>query len=295
MRSNLTALRRFPLDAAIVFSDILTIPDAMGLGLYFVEGEGPCFHKPLHSSHAIEAVKIPNPGDLAYVMSAIKLIRREMPSHLPLIGFSGSPWTLACYMVEGKSSRDFKRMRSLLDEQSEVTHTLLTKLSQAIKDYLVEQILAGVNVIMIFDTWGGLLTTAQYQQFSLQYMQQIVTSLKKDYPHIPIILFTKNGGKWLKEMAATGCDALSLDWTCELADARSLVGKQVALQGNLEPAILLKSDRDIREGVKKVLASYGSGSGHIFNLGHGITPDILPEKVAVMVETVQEISCSIPS
>ncbi|MGQ3888063.1 uroporphyrinogen decarboxylase [Legionella sp. CNM-1927-20] len=288
---TLQPLRRYPLDAAIVFSDILTIPDAMGLGLYFAEGEGPCFHTPLQSAKAIEAVNPPNIGnDLAYVFDAIKLIRREMPKDLPLIGFSGSPWTLACYMVEGKSSRNFNHMMTLLDTQPEVAHILLMQLAQAVKNYLLEQVLAGVNAVMIFDTWGGLLTTKQYQQFSLQYMQQIVHAFKQIHPDIPVILFTKGGGKWLKEMAATGCDALSLDWTCELGYARALVGEEVALQGNLEPALLLKSDRIIREHVKKVLDSYGYGSGHVFNLGHGITPDILPEKVAVMIEAVEEFS-----
>ncbi len=288
---TLQPLRRYSLDAAIVFSDILTIPDAMGLGLYFAEGEGPCFQTPLRSAKAIEAIALPNiEKDLAYVFEAIKLIRREMPKDLPLIGFSGSPWTLACYMVEGKSSRHFNQMITLLDRHPEVAHILLTKLAQTVKDYLFAQVLAGVNAIMIFDTWGGLLTTNLYQQFSLQYMQQIVHAFKAMHPNIPIILFTKGGGKWLKEMAATGCDALSLDWTCELSYARAQVGREVALQGNLEPALLLKSDEVIRENVKRVLDSYGYGSGHVFNLGHGITPDIMPEKVAVMIEAVAEFS-----
>ncbi|WP_419420282.1 uroporphyrinogen decarboxylase [Legionella sp. D16C41] len=288
---TLQPLRRYPLDAAIVFSDILTIPDAMGLGLYFAEGEGPCFHKPLHSAKSIETLAVPNiTKELSYVFAAIRLIRQEMPTNLPLIGFTGSPWTLACYMVEGKSSRNFNRMMQLLDIQSEIAHTLLTKLAQAVTSYLIEQARAGVNAIMIFDTWGGLLTTEQYQQFSLNYMQQIVHTFKEHYPSIPIILFTKGGGQWLKQMAATGCDALSLDWTCDLAYARALVGSQVALQGNLEPASLLQSDATIREKVKSILASYGYGSGHIFNLGHGITPDIPPEKVAVLIEAVREFS-----
>jgi uroporphyrinogen decarboxylase len=288
---TLQPLRRYSLDAAIVFSDILTIPDAMGLGLYFSEGEGPCFRKPLHSEAAIETLALPNVAkDLAYVFEAITLMRREMPKDLPLIGFSGSPWTLACYMVEGRSSRNFNRMVALLDAQPEIAHTLLTKLAQTVTSYLHEQVLAGVNAVMIFDTWGGLLPTQQYQEFSLQYMQQIVHSFKNAHPDIPIILFTKGGGKWLKEMAATGCNALSIDWTCELAYARALVGNQVALQGNLEPAVLLQSDKDIRDNVKKILASYGHGSGHVFNLGHGITPDIQPEKVAVMIEAVEEFS-----
>lgn len=288
---TLQPLRRFPLDAAIIFSDILTIPDAMGLGLHFVEGEGPCFQNPLQSTKAIEAIQISNLTEhLNYVFDAIKLTRREMPSHLPLLGFSGSPWTLACYMVEGHSSRQFNRMKRLIDDYPQVAHHLLYKLSQAVSHYLHEQILAGVNAVMIFDTWGGLLPTPQYSQFSLQYMQQIVAFLKHQTPQTPIILFTKGGGEWLKEMAQTGCDALSIDWTCELGDARAQVGHQVALQGNLNPAILLESDEIIRDQVKNVLASFGYGSGHVFNLGHGITPDVKPEKLGVMIEAVHTFS-----
>jgi uroporphyrinogen decarboxylase len=287
----LQPLRRYPLDAAILFSDILTIPDAMGLGLHFVEGEGPCFHNPLRDRLAIEALAIPNPKtDLAYVMDALKLIRREMPATLPLIGFAGSPWTLACYMVEGRSSRNFNSIMQLQKTDPETLHQLLAKLTQATTLYLDEQALSGANALMIFDTWGGLLTNQTYPLFSLHYMAEIVSVLKRKHPQIPIILFTKGGGGWLKAMADTGCDALGLDWTCELAVARAEVGGRVALQGNLDPAVLLSSPGKIREQVSQVLASYGQGSGHVFNLGHGITPDVPPEHLAAMVDAVHELS-----
>lgn len=289
----LQPLRRYPLDAAILFSDILTIPDAMGLGLYFAEGEGPCFHKPLRDQRAIEALTLPEvKEELAYVMDAVKMIRREMPSHLPLIGFSGSPWTLACYMIEGGSSRDFKRALHLLYTQPELSHLLLDKLGQAVSTYLSAQVESGANALMIFDTWGGILTTRSYQDFSLYYMAKIVRDLKIKHPKVPIILFTKGGGQWLKLMANTGCDALGLDWTCELSHARSEVGDKVALQGNLDPSVLLSNTNCIREQVKQVLASFGEGSGHVFNLGHGITPDVPPEHVTIMLETVHEFSPS---
>ncbi|MGC1182325.1 uroporphyrinogen decarboxylase [Legionella sp.] len=288
---TLQPLRRYAMDAAILFSDILTIPDAMGLGLYFAEGEGPCFKKPVHDLQAIKNLQVPEAADsLAYVMNAVRLIRQEMPNELPLIGFAGSPWTLACYMVEGRSSRDFKRILKLIYKEPEAAHQLLHKLAVSVSDYLSEQIKSGINAVMLFDTWGGILTPENYQNFSLQYMQQIVHHIKAIYPEIPVILFTKNGGQWLEKMLITGCDALGLDWTCDLADARSRVGNQVALQGNLDPAVLLTSVPCIREQVKKVLNSFGHGSGHIFNLGHGITPDVPPEHVAAMVEAVHEFS-----
>lgn len=288
---TLQPLRRYALDAAILFSDILTIPDAMGLGLYFAEGEGPCFERPLHSIAAIDALPIPvMKDDLSYVMDAVRLIRREMPANLPLIGFSGSPWTLACYMVEGRSNPGFKRMMALIESMPTAAFLLLEKLSLAVTDYLSQQVIAGANVLMMFDTWGGLLSTEAYQQFSLPFMAIIVRHLKEIHPDVPIILFTKGGGRWLPQMAATGCDALGLDWTCDLKDARKQVGDKVALQGNLEPAILLRDATSIRHHVKQVLSSYGTGSGHIFNLGHGITPDVPPEHVAIMVDAVHEFS-----
>ena len=288
---TLQPLRRFALDAAILFSDILTIPDAMGLGLSFVEGEGPCFANPLRSVKAIDALPIPMAADkLSYVLDAVKLIRREMPSDLPLIGFAGSPWTMACYMVEGKSSRDFKHMLQLIDNEPLAAHRLLTKLTMAVTDYLDEQVRAGVNALMMFDTWGGILSTANYHAFSLSYMSRVIKYLKAKYPHIPLILFTKGGGKWLQQMADSECDAISLDWTCDLALARTEVGGRVALQGNLAPDILLTSPQEIRKQVKRVLDAYGHGSGHVFNLGHGVTPDVPWQHVECMVNAVHEFS-----
>ncbi len=288
---TLQPLRRFSLDAAILFSDILTIPDAMGLGLYFAEGEGPCFHRPLRSIEAIMALTVPDPGqDLAYVLDAVRLIRQEMPKELPLIGFSGSPWTLACYMVEGRSSRDFKQILRLLYDEPQVVHLLLAKLSQAVIAYLEAQVEAGANALMIFDTWGGILTSLNYQHFSLDYLAKIVKQLKHKYPEIPLILFTKGGGQWLKQIADTGCDALGLDWTVNLTDARAQVGAQVAIQGNLDPVVLLANPDCIHQQVSKVLAAFGQGEGHVFNLGHGITPDVPPEHVTAMIEAVHELS-----
>ena len=288
---TLQPLRRYALDAAILFSDILTIPDAMGLGLNFVEGEGPSFERPLNNTADIfNLPDISIIDDLAYVMDAASLIRKEMPKELPLIGFTGSPWTLACYMVEGGSSRDFKKILSFMYLEPKAIHRLLEKLAKTIAAYLEGQILAGVNALMIFDTWGGILTTSNYIDFSLNYMEAIVKQIKTKYPNIPIILFTKGGGQWLQQMANTGCDALSVDWTCDLALARETVGQKVALQGNLDPAVLLTNPECIRNEVKKVLASFGKGSGHVFNLGHGITPDIPPHNVAAMVDAVHEFS-----
>ncbi len=287
---TLQPLRRYNLDAAILFSDILTIPDAMGLGLYFSEGSGPGFNHPLRDVNAIERLPVSDMSLLAYVMDAARLIRQEMPKDLPLIGFSGSPWTLACYMVEGKSSRDFKKILGLIYSEEQAAHLLLEKLAESVVLYLCEQIAAGVNAVMVFDTWGGILTPENYQNFSLNYMHTIVNKVKAKYPAIPVILFTKGGGQWLELMAATGCDALGIDWTCDLQLARQRVGGQVALQGNLDPAVLLSSPAVIYKQVERVLSSYGHGTGHIFNLGHGITPDVPPENVAVLVEAVCELS-----
>lgn len=288
---TLQPLERFDLDAAILFSDILTIPDAMGLGLHFIEGEGPCFRHPLHELSAIEKLRVPTAAeDLAYVMEAVKVIRREMPANLPLIGFAGSPWTLACYMVEGGTSRDFKRILRLMYQEPKFAHLLLNKLMLSVCDYLDQQVQAGVNVLMVFDTWGGILSTRNYHDFSLYYLQAIVRHLKNIHPNIPIILFTKGGGQWLKSLADTGCDALGLDWTCDLSLARAQVGSQVALQGNLDPSVLLTNPQCIREQVKAVLNAYGHGSGHVFNLGHGITPDVLPDNLKAMIDAVHEFS-----
>lgn len=288
---TLQPLRRYSLDAAILFSDILTIPDAMGLGLHFIEGEGPKFLYPLHTLSAIAELPTPVVEDeLDYVFNAVKLIRSSMPNDLPLIGFSGSPWTLACYMVEGGSSKDYKRILRLMYESPESMHLLLKKLADVVIDYLSLQVLSGVNVLMLFDTWGGILSTPQFKAFSLQYMHYIVSNLKEKHPCIPVIVFTKGGGLWLEDLANIGCDALGLDWTCSLAYARAVVGEKVALQGNLDPTILLTNPKCIRQHVESVLDSYGFGSGQIFNLGHGITPDVPPEHVQVMIEAVHEFS-----
>jgi uroporphyrinogen decarboxylase len=287
----LQPLRRFTLDAAILFSDILTIPDAMGLGLYFAEGEGPCFQRPLHSIAAIETLAIPDiKAELAYVFDAVNLIRREMPATLPLIGFSGSPWTLACYMVEGRSSANFQRLRQLLVTTPEIVHLLLMKLTKAVSEYLSQQIQAGADLVMLFDTWGGLLATDDYLDFSLQYMQLIVDTIKKKHADVPVILFTKGGGNWLAPLSQTGCDALGLDWTCDLAWARQQVGQQVALQGNFAPSLLLTDKLTIEHEVKRILNAYGKGSGHIFNLGHGITPEVPIEHVHAMLDALHRYS-----
>lgn len=288
---TLQPLRRFALDAAILFSDILTIPDAMGLGLHFIEGEGPRFTQSLRTLSEVEALpKLTSLENLTYVMDAARLIRQEMPANIPLIGFAGSPWTLACYMIEGGSSRDFKHVLRFMYQEPQALENLLKKLSVLVTAYLYEQVKAGVNALMIFDTWGGILTTPSYRRFSLHYMQVVVQQLKEHFPHIPVILFTKGGGQWLNALANTGCDALSLDWTVDLGVARAQVGNKVALQGNLDPTILLTSPACIRQEVAQVLSAYGRGPGHIFNLGHGITPDVPPEHVAAMVEAVHELS-----
>jgi len=290
---TLQPLARFPLDAAILFSDILTIPDAMGLGLYFSEGEGPRFKSPIDSRSAVDKLPGFDPNtDLDYVIDAVRTIRRELDGSVPLIGFSGSPWTLSTYMVEGRSSREFSKIKAMLFEQPDCLHTLLEKLAAAVADYLNAQIIAGAQTVMIFDTWGGVLSPQNYRDFSLQYMQRIVEQLirENDGRRVPVVLFTKNGGQWLDAMADTGCDALGIDWTTDLARARELTGGRVALQGNLDPNVLYAEPRTIRREVEKVLASYGAGSGHVFNLGHGIHQHIDPEHVAAMVAAVRELS-----
>ena len=290
---TLQPLRRYPMDAAILFSDILTIPDAMGLGLHFVEGEGPRFHKPVRTAADIEALSVVDAArDLKYVMDAVVTIRRELNGSVPLIGFSGSPWTLATYMVEGASSRDFARVKTLAFNQPELIHQLLSVLADSVTDYLRCQIESGAQAVQIFDTWGGALSSEAYREFSLQYMQRIVANLPREHEgrRVPVILFTKNGGLWLESMAETGADCLGLDWTADIGSARARVGDRVALQGNMDPAFLRASPQRIREEVGSILASFGSGSGHIFNLGHGITPDIDPDRVTAFVDAVQELS-----
>jgi uroporphyrinogen decarboxylase len=290
---TLQPLERFPLDAAILFSDILTIPDAMGLGLYFAEGEGPRFERPIRDEKQIKALGVPDPEtDLRYVMDAVRTIRRELDGRVPLIGFSGSPWTLATYMVEGSSSKDFPTIKAMLYERPELLDQLLDTISRAVSLYLNAQIEAGAQTVMIFDTWGGALTPSDYCRFSLRPMEQIIQSLKRenDGRKVPVILFTKNGGQWLEAMTDTGADALGLDWTTDLADARRRVGDQVALQGNLDPSVLYASPEHIREQVARVLASFGKGDGHVFNLGHGIHPGINPDHAGAMIEAVHELS-----
>ena len=290
---TLQPLRRFSLDAAILFSDILTIPDAMGLGLYFETGEGPKFERPVRSEREIRNLAAPDVADkLGYVFDAVSLIRRELDGKVPLIGFAGSPWTVGTYMVEGRSSREFSTIKGLAAESPELLEHLLDVVSTTTTNYLNAQIDAGAQAIMIFDTWGAALAPDDYRRFSLASMQKIVDGLQreKDGEQVPVILFTKGAGELLSDMTATGCDALGVDWTTDLADARRYTQDKVALQGNLDPAVLRESPEKIREGVARVLASYGDGPGHVFNLGHGITPDIDPEHLGVLVDAVHELS-----
>ncbi|WP_111980083.1 uroporphyrinogen decarboxylase [Algibacillus agarilyticus] len=290
---TLQPLRRYPLDAAILFSDILTIPDAMGLGLYFEEGEGPKFKNPINDLMDVAALKVPDPNkDLKYVMDAVSTIRRELKGEVPLIGFSGSPWTLATYMVEGGSSKTFSKIKRMAYEEPEALHLLLTKLAESVTEYLNAQIDAGAQAVQIFDTWGGVLTHHDYREYSLDYMAKIVDglNLNNNGERIPCVLFTKNGGLWLEDIAATGCDGIGLDWTINIGDARRRVGDKVALQGNMDPAILYASPERIRQEVSMILDSYGEGTGHVFNLGHGITPEVKPENAGAFINAVVELS-----
>lgn len=290
---TLQPLRRFALDAAILFSDILTIPDAMGLGLSFAEGEGPRFERPIRSGADIERLAVPDPEtELRYVMDAVRLIKRELGERLPLIGFSGSPWTLATYMVEGGSSREFRRIKALLYEEPHLLHRLLACLAEAVAVYLHAQIEAGVDAIMVFDTWGGILTKDQYREFSLAYARDVLEriGLRQGGRLPPSILFTKGGGLWLEDMAGSGYSALGLDWTVDIGSARRRVGERVALQGNLDPQALYAAPAKIRSEVARILEAYGAGSGHVFNLGHGVWPDVDPAHVGAMVDAVHELS-----
>jgi uroporphyrinogen decarboxylase len=290
---TLQPIERFPLDAAILFSDILTIPDAMGLGLHFKEGEGPCFERPIRTKKDIQALGIPDPEiSLRYVLDAIRMIQQELAGKVPLIGFCGSPWTLATYMVEGRANKSFPVIQEMRREENELLHQLLDTLAQSVTLHLNAQIKAGVQAVMIFDTWGGLLDTPDYQAFSLRYVKQIIAGLIKEHAgrRVPVILFTKEGGQWLELMVETGCHVLGVDWLTNLTDARQRVGSKIGLQGNLNPTILLESPDKIRAEVARVLEEYGNGSGHIFNLGHGITPDVPPEHVAVLVDAVHTLS-----
>ena len=286
-------LRRYPMDAAILFSDILTVPDALGLGLYFEEGEGPRFRKTVRSAEDLAALNsIEADDDLGYVMNAVRTIRSELAGKVPLIGFSGSPWTLATYMVEGGSSKDFAQVKAMAYDKPELMHQLLSLLADAVADYLAAQVRAGAQALQIFDTWGGSLSAAAYREFSLKYMQRVIARLpaESEGRKVPVIVFTKGGGQWLSAIADCGAQAVGIDWTTDIAVARDLIGERVALQGNMDPSMLFASPARIRDEVASILAGFGHGSGHVFNLGHGITPGVNPDHVTAFVDAVQELS-----
>ncbi len=290
---TLQPLRRFDLDAAILFSDILTIPDAMGLGLYFETGEGPKFERTMQSMADVKALPIPDPEqELGYVMNAVRTIRKNLQGEVPLIGFSGSPWTLATYMVEGGSSKAFTKIKKMAFADPQALHLLLDKLADSVILYLNAQIKAGAQSVMVFDTWGGVLSPRDYKDFSLQYMHKIVDGLIRhhDGRQVPVTLFTKNGGMWLESIAATGCDAVGLDWTIDIGDAKERVGDKVALQGNMDPSMLYAPAERIEQEVQTILDGFGSGTGHVFNLGHGIHLDVPPENAKVFIDAVHRLS-----
>ena len=286
---TLQPLARYDLDAAILFSDILTIPDAMGLGLYFAQGEGPKFERPLREEWEIRDLQAPDPHDkLRYVIDAVAEIRRALDGSVPLIGFSGSPFTLACYMVEGEGSDTYMKVKSLMYSRPDLMHHILEVTTKAVTDYLNAQIEAGAQAVMVFDSWGGMLSQAAYLEFSLPYMTRIMAALKRENEGRPVprIVFTKGGGLWLEHIAGCGADAVGLDWTIDIGEARKRVGDRVALQGNMDPFILLSTPEAVANEAKAILASYGKGSGHVFNLGHGISQFTPPEHVSVLVDTV---------
>lgn len=290
---TLQPIERFDLDAAILFSDILTIPDAMGLGLSVEEGVGPRFANPLRTRSDIAKLGVPDPElELRYVMDAVRIIRAELDSRVPLIGFAGSPWTLATYMVEGQGSREFSLIKTLIFDQPEIAHQLLRTITESVILYLNAQASAGAQALMLFDTWGGVLSKQAYETYSLRYMVDVISGLKQrsNGPHPPIILFTKGGGQWLENIAASGCDAVGLDWTVDMHQARQRIGSSVALQGNMDPNMLYTSEQCIVDEVSTILQQFGSGSGHVFNLGHGIHPSIDPDKVEILVNAVHELS-----
>jgi uroporphyrinogen decarboxylase len=292
---TLQPLARYALDAAIVFSDILTIPDAMGLGLYFAEGEGPKFERPLREEWEIRDLIAPDPGaHLRYVLDTVSQVRRALDGCVPLIGFSGSPFTLACYMIEGQGSRDFAVVKKMLYKRPDLLHRILSVNATAVTAYLNAQIEAGAQAVMVFDTWGGALSHAAFHEFSLAYTARVVAGLKREHDavRVPNIVFTKGGGGWLESIAAIGCDAVGLDWTIDIGRARARIGSSVALQGNLDPAVLLSSPEVVRREAGTVLESYGRGNGHVFNLGHGISQFTPPENVAVLIDTVRGLSAS---
>lgn len=289
---TLQPIDRFGFDAAILFSDILTVPDAMGLGLYFAEGEGPKFQRPLQNEADIAALQVPDMAELRYVFDAVSSIRRALNGRVPLIGFSGSPFTLACYMVEGGGSKEFRQIKTLLYRRPELLHRILDINARAVTAYLNEQIASGAQAVQIFDTWGGLLSDAAFPEFSLAYIRQIIGGLTRENEgrRVPVIVFTKGGGQWLELLADSGTDALGLDWTANIGRARQRVGGKVALQGNLDPAALFGTPETIRAEVQRILADYGNGSGHIFNLGHGISQHTDPERVQDLVAAIREYS-----
>ncbi len=290
---TLQPLARFSLDAAILFSDILTIPDAMGLGLYFAEGEGPCFQRPLREEWEIRNLDVVDPVDhLGYVLDAVSQIRKALDNEVPLIGFSGSPYTLACYMIEGRGKTEFHEIKRMLYARPDLLHTILDVNARSVVAYLNAQIEAGAQAVMIFDTWGGSLSEAAFHEFSLAYIQRICAELKtmQDGQRVPRIVFTKGGGQWLEVLAECGADAVGVDWTTDLGAARQQVGDRVALQGNLDPAILLTTREVVEREASKVLASFGNGNGHVFNLGHGVSQFTPPENVAALVDAVHALS-----
>lgn len=289
---TLQPLDRFGLDAAILFSDILTIPDAMGLGLHFVEGEGPRFERPLQNEEDINSLQVPDMSKLRYVFDAVTSIRRALNGSVPLIGFSGSPFTLACYMVEGRGSRDFRHLKTMMYRRPDLLQRILQINAQTVTEYLNEQIAAGAQAVQIFDTWGGILSDAAFKRYDLPYLQQVVSGLNRraENRQVPVVIFTKGGGLWLEQLAQLGADALGTDWTVNLQQARQRVGTQVALQGNLDPLALFGSQDCLELEIERLLAEYGHGSGHVFNLGHGINQYTDPEQVAFMVEAVHRIS-----
>jgi len=292
----LQPLERFPLDAAILFSDILTVPDAMGLGLFFADGEGPRFERPLRDEAAIARLAAPDPTvELRYVLDAVRETRRALAGRVPLIGFSGSPYTLACYMIEGSGSDDWRAVKDMLYARPDLLHRILEVNARAVADYLNAQIEAGAQVVMLFDTWGGNLTAAGYEEFSLAYSRRVLAALRReaDGRRVPSILFTRGGGVWLEAIAGSGCDAVGLDWTVNAAEARRSIGNKVALQGNLDPAVLTAPADRVREQARHVLDAFGAAPGHVFNLGHGISPQARVEAVAALVDEVRAYSTQI--
>lgn len=289
---TLQPLERFPLDAAIIFSDILTVPDAMGLGLGFAEGEGPRLARPVRDEAAVRALAAPDPSELRYVMDALREARRALDGRVPLIGFSGSPFTLACYMVEGSGSSDWRTLKAMLYGRPDLLHRILEVNAQTVTRYLNAQIEAGAQAVMLFDTWGGILTGPGYEEFSLAYSRRVIAGLvrEREGARVPNILFTKGGYPWLDSMADSGCDALGLDWTADPREARRRVGDRVALQGNLDPAVLFAPPQNVRKAAREVLDAFGSAPGHIFNLGHGILTKTPLESVSALVEEVRTYS-----